>query len=151
MDLPNILNNKGGAAAAEQLQQHFGDPHVNGHRALSDTGSERGVSPHMSDQHPSRFVPRPAAFSSINMANAQRYTEPVALPQHYPLMSNPYPTPTASIDGGFVQAHQNGDYQRTPTDVTPGQNDLNAQAKAFACSSCGKGFARRSDLARHGE
>ena len=156
MDLPNILNNKGSAAAAaavEQLQQQFNaDPHMNGHRAMSDAGSERGVSPHMSDPS-SRFAARPASFSNLSMANApqHRYTDTVSLPQQYSLMSNPYPTPTASIDGGYGPPRPNGEYQRTPNDLVSSQSEAAGQNKAFACSSCGKGFARRSDLARHGE
>ena len=30
------------------------------------------------------------------------------------------------------------------------QNGSSGGVKAFACTTCGKGFARRSDLARHG-
>ena len=35
--------------------------------------------------------------------------------------------------------------------TTPVSPETNAQPKAFACSTCQKGFARRSDLSRHGK
>jgi hypothetical protein len=63
-----------------------------------------------------------------------------------PMMnSNNYiPSPP---DHTYAQQQQQPDPQqqvgRAASDTGP--------PKAFACSTCGKGFARRSDLARHGK
>ena len=145
MDLPNILNNRGPAAAAAAAAAAADSslPHydVSG-RSLSDTGSERGMSPHMSD-NASRFPSRSGSqYPSMNMTSAPH------LQQAFPMVQNPYPTPTESIDSGFAHA-QNEDH---PVQNPPTSNptESSAQSKAFACSTCGKGFARRSDLARHG-
>ena len=124
MDLPNILNTKGPAAKVEHTQQkhHLAEStNNNNNRPSSETGSERGVSPHMSD-HSSKYLSRPEPILGLsNMTSAPHLSEPP--PLSYPLI--PYPTPTNETSDG------------TPL-------------KAFACGTCGKGFARRSDLARHG-
>lgn len=48
------------------------------------------------------------------------------------------------------QMHDSVDGDQTPQDASR-TSVLGTLPKAFACSTCGKGFARRSDLARHGE
>lgn len=73
-----------------------------------------------------------------------------------------YPSPSAGQMG--VPNPLMGYGQNAPTDQTYAQQQPSPAAqsngrpagdpgppKAFACSTCGKGFARRSDLARHGE
>lgn len=121
-------------------------------RIKSETGSERGLSPHPSDPS-SRYSSTPAqsigGYSAMSngMPFDQRYPSPSAMGGPVPMMNNyaptsqapdhPYAGPSApAIDGG----------RRSGSETT--QN--NGPPKAFACSTCGKGFARRSDLARHG-
>ena len=146
MDLPNILNNRGpaaaaAAAAADQPLQHYSD--VNG-RPISEAGSERGMSPHMSDLT-SRFPSRSGSqFPGMSMTSAPH------LQQAFPMIPNPYPTPTESIDSGFAHA-QNDEQHADRVGNASAAGDNTSQSKAFPCSSCGKGFARRSDLARHGK
>ena len=146
MDLPNILNNKGSAgAAARHLQHQFPDnTHVNG-GAISDAGSERAMLHHVSNPSPSFSSRAGPQLHNLNMTNVPRYTDSPHLQQQFSVIPNPYPTPTGSVDSAYTQAQHSDD------GLQNGQTESNTQAKAFACSNCGKGFARRSDLARHGK
>ena len=153
MDLPNILNSKGPAAVADhQLQQHFTQIAQANGRSYSDTGSERGISPHTSD-HSSRYSSHSTQpLNSIpNMANTTRFQSPPNLQQPLPMLPNGFLSQNGGNENsyGHVQQHGNGqeqDQQHAGSNHTEG----GAALKAFACNSCGKGFARRSDLARHG-
>lgn len=144
MDLTNILNSKGAAAAAaaaagphtdQHLQQQF--PHRNGH-IMHDSNSERANSPHGSE-HSSRY-----SGPGMGQMNAgMRYPSPTAMQNPLPMLSN------YRNDSTFehpVMQQQN--ISRAPGGPTP---ENNTPRKAFECSVCGKDFARRSDLARHGE
>lgn len=108
---------------------------------MSDTGSERGNSPHDSE-HSRYSAPRygPPMNGGVNVApNGMRYPSPTAMQNPLPMLQQPY-RPDSSFDSNMMQ-QENQRLQRQSGDV-PAQ-------KAFPCSSCGKGFARRSDLARH--
>lgn len=119
------------AMANGQHLQHYTD--LAG-RSISDAGFERGMSPHLSDRgHYGRPSNHLQGLSMSTIPHQEQFS----------MVSNPYPTPTNSIEGGYSHARED----QLPTPVS----DSPAQTKAFACSNCGKGFARRSDLARHGQ
>ena len=151
MDLPNILNNKGPAAAAEQLQQQLEEAARAKGRTISEVGSGPAFAHNLSDD-PSRFSSQSTGpqLHNLNMANASRYTNSVPLQQQFPMIPNPYPTPTGSVENGYANSQHGDDPRGNQLLGQPGQPEPTNQVKAFACSNCGKGFARRSDLARHG-
>ena len=138
-------------AMQHELQsQHFGGPaYING-RIKSETGSERGVSPHPSDssryssQQPQQLPPYPQM--TAQHMNQMRYPSPTHMQQPIPLLNNqnyiPPPEHTYAQPPPNEQAHQQAGGRPA---------NENGPPKAFACSTCGKGFARRSDLARHGK
>ena len=147
MDIGNILNTKGSAAAAaaaaaaanpdHQLRQQLAQ--VTG-RSPSESGSERGGSPYGSDPS-SRFSSRsaPPLHALANLSNGLRYA-PAAMQSSLPMLQTGL-IHTNGFENGVIQngMHASG----RPDSGSPTQ-------KAFPCNSCGKGFARRSDLARHG-
>jgi hypothetical protein len=123
-------------------QAAYPPPYLNG-RIKSETNSERGVSPHPSDN---RYQPQPQQMSYQAMTNGY---DPMR-----------YPSPSAGQMGvqsqllAYNASQQAADPYAQPTGSTPpaqGRQSGDGPPKAFACSTCGKGFARRSDLARHGE
>lgn len=140
MDIKQIVNSKGakGAAAAAaangtavqdlQLLHSYSQNHG---FATSETGSERGNSPH--DSEHSRYSAPRMGQLNINGQNAMRYPSPAAMQSQLPMMQQPYRQEN-NFDGGMMQQNR-----QTPE----------VAQKAFPCSTCGKGFARRSDLARH--
>jgi len=162
MELGNILNTKMPSKALagtplvydmQHTMQHdlsqahnqaaYPPPYLNG-RIKSETNSERGVSPHPSD---ARYQPQPQQMAYQPMSNGY---DPMR-----------YPSPSAGQMGvqsqllAYNASQQAADPYAQPTGSTPPANGRQAgdsgPPKAFACSTCGKGFARRSDLARHGE
>lgn len=58
-----------------------------------------------------------------------------------------------SYENGYMpQQHEGMHQQDTAGSINNNQrNGSSGSVKAFACTTCGKGFARRSDLARHGK
>ncbi|KAL9120675.1 MAG: hypothetical protein Q9187_002767 [Circinaria calcarea] len=148
MDLPNILNSKGGGVVAtteQQMQQSNPAAHLNG-RTYSETGSDGGISPHISE-HSSRYSTRSVQplQPHHNLANAPLLQQPL------PILPNIYMNPNGAIETGFSHTQQNGIHQEVGQNYSTARPSTGSGAvlKAFACASCGKAFARRSDLARH--
>jgi hypothetical protein len=135
--------------------QHFATPaaYLNG-RIKSETNSDGTASPHPADQlsrYPSSQPgQQPPQYPSVpsNMANGMRYPSPTAMQNSMPMLNNNYMPNQAPDHYG----HQAAPDQQVPQPNTNGRQSTGESGppKAFACSTCGKGFARRSDLARHG-
>ncbi|KAH7419092.1 hypothetical protein BKA64DRAFT_5249 [Cadophora sp. MPI-SDFR-AT-0126] len=147
MDIKQIVNAKGGpkaAAAAAAANGAAQDLHLlqsisqANSMPMSDTGSERGNSPHDSE-HSRYSAPRYGQLNGMNGGpNGMRYPSPTAMQNSLPMLQQPY-RPDNGFDNGMMQQEN----------TRPRQAGDGTVQKAFPCSSCGKGFARRSDLARH--
>lgn len=87
-----------------------------------------------------------AAQYQQHMAQAS-YPSPSQLPEPMSLLGTNYAErPFENV----YMPHQH-QHQGAPDDLNDSQrHGSNGAIKAFACTNCGKGFARRSDLARHG-
>ncbi|CAD6503761.1 BgTH12-05506 [Blumeria graminis f. sp. triticale] len=148
MDIKQIVNSKTkGAAAAVASMTNVKTQDLHLHSishvhtiSMSDTGSERDNSPHDSE-HSRYSTPRYAShLTGINdNPKGMRYPSPTSIQHPVPMLQ---------------QSYRNENFEST---IVP-QNTINNDdgrriksiaQKAFPCSSCGKGFARRSDLARH--
>ena len=147
-------------ATSHYGQQNLYVPNGNS-RIKSETNSDRGVSPHTSDQS-SRYssqTPQNIAYQQMasQLTNGMRYPSPQLQQQNNmtPMIQHTY-HPNASSDQSYQQQAQLGAVQpHVPQDQTSldgGRTSTGSAGlpKAFACSTCQKGFARRSDLARHG-
>lgn len=161
--LPITLNHDMSNAGHYAQQQSLYVPNGNS-RIKSENGSERGVSPHTSD-HSSRYssqTPQNAvAYQQIaaQLTNGMRYPSPSQLPQQngISMLQHSY-HPNATQDQSYQQqqaqlgAVQQGVQQADQSPMEGGRTSTGSTGlpKAFACSTCSKGFARRSDLARHG-
>ena len=152
MDLPTILNSRGPAVVPtveQQLQHHINQlPQIHGQPYL-DSSSDRGNSPHTSD-HSSRYSNRPGEPLQrlANMASNTQFATPPQIPQTMPMLPGNYMNHNGLPGGDPTYV----DITHSESAVKPPGNQGSSQsAKAFACSNCGKAFARRSDLARHGQ
>jgi uncharacterized Zn-finger protein len=70
-----------------------------------------------------------------------------------PLIQHSY-HPNATSDQAYSQAQMGAvqaPVQQDSVSIDGNSRASNPLPKAFACSTCSKGFARRSDLARHGK
>ena len=148
MDIKEIVDSKGSRAAAvaaaaavngtgqAQDLQLFQSMSRSNSLPMSETASDRGNSPHGSEQ--SRYsASRIGQLGGMTGAPSNAYFPPgqvSMLQQPFRQDQNSNAIALQQDDGGLHQ--------------TPGDG---SSTKAFPCSTCGKGFARRSDLARHGK
>ena len=140
MDITNMLNKKGGVAIHQQFPGGFPiQPNTHYSLIKPDPSLERSVSPHVSEQSP--------YSTSHNMSRA--FGSPAGMQASMHLqnpMSNAMHMPNFPDMQGM--GNMTGMSMQQMTQQSPQSQQ---QIKAYACSSCGKGFARRSDLARHGK
>jgi hypothetical protein len=179
MDLTNILNTKEGAAAAaasaspsmtvpQELSRGANLASVQEQNSLSphsevpseaDGSQHLSGSPSASDQSSVPFNGRPpaqlpsptvsVAYSSAlqqqQQQQLQHQHQQLQQVQHQQLQHHHQQQQQQQLQ----QVHQQQMHQQQARG--PGRPPSgDPSAKAFPCSSCGKGFARRSDLARHG-
>lgn len=161
--LPLNMNHDMSANAGHYAQNNLYVPNGN-NRIKSENGSERGVSPH-SSEHSSRYssqAPQNSiAYQQIasQLTNGMRYPSPSQMTQHNGMMMHNSYQQNGTQDTGFQQQQQavNGmgavqavQHEQSTTEGGRASTGSSGLPKAFACSTCSKGFARRSDLARHG-
>ena len=143
-----MLNNKGSAAAVaaeRQLNQHYA--HAVQDRPNSDAGSEIESSSEQSSGYSSRSTRPLQAMPHVpNLPNTARYDSPSQLDNPMSLLASGYPTHNLGLENEYGQGPYQDDQGHHPSRSSAGSETV----KAFACATCGKGFARRSDLARHG-
>lgn len=146
MDIKQIVNTKGRAGAvagANPNGQH--DLHLlqslhrpNNGLSMSDAGSGRGNSPHDSEHSRYSSPGFTGQLNGMNGGDPTRYPSPTAMQNPMPMMQQSY-QPNNGFNSGIPMQQENARPQQSET------------PKAFPCTTCGKGFARRSDLARHGK
>ncbi|PWY70521.1 C2H2 finger domain protein [Aspergillus eucalypticola CBS 122712] len=138
MDITTILNRKGSAAMVAADGQ-FDHQHLVPNPGLDTSSpkmkSEPGVSD-AGDQAVLAYPPHGPLGQVPNMAHDMRYAHQAHPGPGLPLLQNPF------VPGAYAGGAQ------IPNAGAP-QGRPDPPPKTFHCGTCGKGFARRSDLARH--
>ena len=124
-------------------------------RIKSENGSERGVSPHNSADSASRYSSQapslhPGYQPNLGpLQNGMRYPSPASLHQQIPMIQHSYHPAQQEGYPSMQPVQQQQQHQEQGIHDSGRPAGGSGLPKAFACSTCGKGFARRSDLARH--
>ncbi|PNY28208.1 Zinc finger protein with KRAB and SCAN domains 3 [Tolypocladium capitatum] len=139
MDLTNMLNKKRGSVSQQHLPGLSADYQFHQLPLVKqEPDMERSVSPHMSE-HSSYSTPHsmPRPYGSPSAMQASMHM-PTSIPAAMTMAAyQDMPGGMSSVPNMAMQqmSHQ-AQHPQPPL-------------KAYPCSTCGKGFARRSDLARH--
>lgn len=133
MDLTNILNGRDGIKADSSLQSHPHSPALSDHPTDHELSSRSSISPSGSNCSSPAYIPRSTSATShpVSILPSGAYLNSTL--QH----GSPLPSITSAPN--IVS--------RGPGRPSCGDPSM----KAFPCTVCEKKFARRSDLARHGE
>jgi hypothetical protein len=158
MNITNMLDKRNSAAvAAVHGQPNVSEPPtLASHPHLLGAGIDRTNSPHGSESsHYSRGGP--GDLHALNMATARSsYGSPTSMHASLTMSDHGMQAalpPGMMIPGMPTMQAGNGMAVGYPQPVKmehTQQQQTQPPVKAFPCSTCGKGFARRSDLARHG-
>lgn len=138
MNITNMLDKNSAVAAAAGAGQSVKLEHQpSPHPPVQGATADRNNSPHGSES--SHFSgPRPATLDVLNgMSKSLPYGSPTSMQTSLPL-----PDPNMAPLPGMPPMNLPPSYKHTFGEHPP---------KAYPCSTCSKGFARRSDLARHGK
>ncbi len=154
MDITGMLNTKGPsavAAAEQQLQLHLAQAAQTHGRTASEAGSEIDNNSEHSSGYSSRSAQPLQAMP--NIPNGMHYSSSSHMQQPMPMLTNTYTPQGLGIENGYPhQQHQEGHSHESESNHEMDRSAGNCDTvKAFACTNCKKGFARRSDLARHGK
>lgn len=157
MDITNMLNSKGPTAVVDSEHQYTQltsqlNKAVHLHSRMgSETGSDLGNNSDHSSVYSSRSSKALQALP--HLPNGMRYPSPSQLQHPISMLASGYPPPNLGLENGYIHGHHRSqEHQRAGQfDESSPVSGGNESVKAFACTTCNKGFARRSDLARHGE
>lgn len=149
-----MLNSKSPAAVAaaeQQLQQHLAQAAQTHGRTVSEAGSELENTSDQSSGYSSRSANPLQTMPTL--PNGLHYPQPSQLEQPVSMLPDAYMVQGLGVENGYTHSQipedhallseQHHDMNRPSLGVEP--------TKAFSCATCLKGFARRSDLARHGK
>ncbi|KAK2736487.1 hypothetical protein FQN57_000743 [Myotisia sp. PD_48] len=135
MDITTILNNKGSAIAAVELQQHLAQAVKVKSRSPSEMGSEHETGSLGDQSH----LYRSTSQSLPHMAHLAHYHIQAQAHQNLSGVQSSYGQPGQGRPNTYNQDSSTGNARSNGAPAP----------KTFHCQTCNKGFARRSDLARH--
>lgn len=163
MNITNMVDDKRNVAmaamdAANGHQGHLHEQSMLTHHQLAGAVMDRSNSPHGSE---SSYHSGPRAsgnpLDALNGMSSRSYGSPSSL--HTPIqtpMQAPLPMPDglpSNVPSGVMipsMQHMGAAMSMAYHKPLPDLPQQSNEAKPYPCSTCGKGFARRSDLARHG-
>ncbi|KAI0477462.1 hypothetical protein GGR56DRAFT_410489 [Xylariaceae sp. FL0804] len=147
MNITNLMDKKNAAAvAAAAASGHVPEQQLLPHPQLPVAALERANSPHGSESSYHSVSRAGGALEALNgLNNGRPYGSPSSLQTALPLPEPNLASMPAGLMMGSMPTMGHGmslPYNKLPETTQP-------PVKAYACSTCNKGFARRSDLARH--
>ena len=149
MDITKVLNGKGPAAAAaaeRQLQQQLSQAVHSNAQTAPDPRLQHAILP---SSYPVRQAARSGqpiqVLSNGSSGDLYQYSTQLQQPIPASVLNSSHQQPR------FYESQVVQHRTLRPLSDNSEQLSANEPLKAFACMTCSKGFARRSDLARHGK